>query len=135
MKHFGTLWENLTVHVENVQAHTPRITKDISILKWIETFGNHLYRSIGDYKIPLIYDVRILVHVPGIYPLLKSDQLYSEEFGSLDEDLITCASHDHSLFLQCIADVYYMLEEDTRGTIYAYLIQPFKNGRTDKEPL
>ena len=89
MKHFGTLWENLTVHVENLQAHTPRITKDVPINKWVETLEDHLYRSIGGRKILLVYAVRILVN---------TDQPYSEESGPLDENLIACTSHDRGLF-------------------------------------
>ena len=98
MKRFVTLWKNLTVCEEAIAAHTPRITKELPIVKWVDVFGDHLCRSIGGRKVPLIYVVRILVVVPVVYPLLKSDQPYSKDFGLIDKYLITCMSHNHGLF-------------------------------------
>ena len=132
MRRFGTLWENLIVRKNEVQAPTPKITKELPILKWVEPFKDHLCRCIGGRIIPLIYVVRTYVTVTGICPPLAMDQPFSEEHGSIDEDLIARASHEDGLFPQCNSDVYYKMEEATRGTIYADSIKPFqrkKDGR------
>lgn len=54
------------------------------------------------------------------------------EHGSIEMDLVNRASHDHGLFRDDSAAVYYKIEETTRGTQYADSIKPFqksKNGR------
>ena len=63
---------------------------------------------------------------------LERDQLFSKLHRSIKADLIHCASHCHGLFRDDNAQVYYKLEEATRGTAYADSIKPFewtKNGR------
>jgi hypothetical protein len=60
------------------------------------------------------------------------NQPYSEEHGSILGDLVNRASHDHGLFKADNAEVYFKLEEATRGTPYTDSIKPFsksKNGR------
>ena len=98
----------------------------------MEVFYDHLQRCIGVRKIPLIYLQRDTVAVPNIYPPLTAGQLYSNEHGSIEEDLITRSYHTYGLFRDNRADVYYKLEEATRVTPYTNSIRPFqypKNGR------
>ena len=66
------------------------------------------------------------------------NQPYSEEHGSIKNDMVARASHNHGLFKDDNASVYYKLEEATRSTPYADTIKPFqrrKNGRAAFESL
>ena len=61
-----------------------------------------------------------------------ADTPHPQEYLSIEEELIARASHDHPLFCEDNAEVYYKLEEATRLTQYAASIKPFmrqKNGR------
>ena len=98
MKRFGMLWHNLFICKDAIAVPTPRITKVLHIIKWVEAFGDHLCRSIGGRIVPLIYVVRILVVPPVACPSVATNQPYSDEFGLIDEDLIARASHNHGLF-------------------------------------
>ena len=63
---------------------------------------------------------------------MVANQPYSEEHGSVEEELIARADHTHALFCNDSASVYYFLEEGTRGTHFAASIKPFqrrKDGR------
>eukprot|EP00957_Ditylum_brightwellii_P032991 2501382-Ditylum_brightwellii.AAC.1 len=62
----------------------------------------------------------------------KDDLLRGEEFDSIEEELVTQASHTHSLYLEDNAAVYYCLEEAIWGTQYALSLKSYqqdKNGR------
>ena len=70
--------------------------------------------------------------VPAAAPDLAPGQPYGAIFGSVEEELVQRGSHDHALFREDNALVYFYLEEATRSTSYAASIKPFqrtKNGR------
>ena len=82
--------------------------------------------------IPLAYVMRAVVEVPVAVPVLENNRPHSEEHGSVENELIAQASHEHELFREDNAKVYYHLEEATHGTSYVASIKPFqqsKNGR------
>ena len=82
--------------------------------------------------IPLIYTVREhIVPVDALHPL-TTDMPHSAIHGSAEEDLIARALHDHPLFKDDSAEVYYNLETALRGTTSIASIKPFqrlKDGR------
>ena len=87
---------------------------------------------MGSRTIPLAYVVRGTVDVPAIAPNRANNQPYAEEFGSVEMELINRAKHNHALFRDDNAKVYYYLEEATRTTSFAASIKPYqrtKNGR------
>ena len=132
MRNFGEQWKALKGRKAEELPDTPQISKALPIIKWVETFKDHLQRCIGVRMIPLVYVVRIEVDVPAVCSPLAESHPYSLEHGSMEVDMIARASHGHGLFREDCAEVYYKLEEATRGTPYADSIKPFqrqKNGR------
>ena len=67
----------------------------------------------------MIYVARELIEVANVCPALATVKLSSEEHGSIEDDLIARASHNHGLFRDDRAEVYYNLDKATRGTTYA----------------
>jgi hypothetical protein len=100
-------------------------------VKWTEAFEDYLHRNIGSRHIPLAYVVRTTATVPPP-PTLQAGQPFSTEHGSVEEELTARASHTHPLYQDDNAEVYYKIEEATRGMSYAASIKPFqrrKDGR------
>lgn len=58
MKNFGEQWKALTNRKEDDDPDTPKISKALPVIKWVETFRDHLNRCIGVRNIPLTYVVR-----------------------------------------------------------------------------
>jgi hypothetical protein len=70
--------------------------------------------------------------VPAVAPPLLVGQPHSAEHGPVEAELVARAQHNHALYRDDNANVYYKLEEATRTTAYAASIKPFqctKNGR------
>ena len=66
-------------------------------------------------------------------PALAPSEPYSLEHGSVKQELVARASHTHALFREDNSDVYYKLEEATRGTLYAASIKPFQRVKQGRE--
>ena len=79
--------------------------------------------------IPLAYVTRTNKDVPAVAPPLQVRQPHSDEHGSIEGELIVCASHTHALFRDDNAAVYYALEEATCSTSYAASIKPFQRSK------
>ena len=138
MKKFGEQWKALKTRKEDDKAETPNISKDLLTIKWVATFRDHLCRCIGVRNIPLTYVVRPDVVVAALVPPLQPRQPFSELNGSIEEDLISRASHTHVLYHDENATVYYNMDEATRGTPFADSIKPFqrrKDGRIALEAM
>ena len=104
----------------------------------MKAFRDHLQCCVGVRNIPLAYVVRPNVAVTMPITAQITSQPYTEEHGSIEDDMVARASHNHGLFKDDNASVYYKLEEATRSTTYAASIQPFqkrKNRRAAFEPL
>ena len=71
--------------------------------------------------------------VPVAAPALAAGEPYSLEHGSVEQELVARASHTHALFREDNLDVYYKLEEATRGTPYAASIKPFQRAKQGRE--
>ena len=100
------------------------ISKSLPIIRWTIDI-DHLHCCIGVRMIPLAHVIRESEDVDLQYPPLGRDQLFSKVYGSIEEDMIHCASHRHGLFCDDNAEVYYKLEEATRGIAYADSIKLF----------
>jgi hypothetical protein len=81
-----------------------------------------------------VYCTRETADVPA-EPPLATNQPFSAEHGSVEAELIAHASHNHPLFQQDNSDIYYGLEEATRGTIYATSIKPFQRAKNGRDAL
>ena len=133
IKSFMEHWKALSDRkVDHDLPEVPKVTKTLTITKWTEAMADYLQRVIGSRTIPLSYVIRKEADVPVAAPVLAANQPYSEEHGSVEDELIARASHTHALYQTDNAEVYYKIEEATRGTIYAASLKPYqrrKNGR------
>ena len=81
--------------------------------------------------IPLAYVICEHMNPLGVAPPRATRQSHLEEHGSVEMDMIMRASHDHALFREDNAKVYFKLDEATRKTMYTALIKLYqrtKNG-------
>lgn len=133
LKTFHTEWEAIIKQSKEDKPTVPVLSKSQTPVRWIESFKDCLFRTYGVRKTPLTYVIRdnIAVVPEATMPLLPT-RAYSEEAGSVLNELIARLDHDNPLFKTDNNSVYSLLDEATRGTIYAPTIKPFartKNGR------
>ena len=129
MKNFDIQWTAVKEKKGEDSPETPKISKVLPVIKWTEAFQDFLNRKIGNQKIPLVYIIRDVLNPPAMAPPLAPGQPHSLEHGSVEAELIARASHAHALFRNDNFDLYFLLEEATRGTQYATSIKPFQQHR------
>ena len=132
VKNFDIQWKALVDCKKSDEPDIPKISRTLPLLKWTEAFSDYLHQVIGSRMIPLAYVIREHANPPGAAPPRANSQPHSEEHGSVELDMIMRASHDHALYREDNAKVYFKLEEATRLTMYAASIKPYqrsKNGR------
>ena len=113
---------------------TPRISSNLNVVKWTESFLDFLSRLIGVRNTPLTHVVRETVEVDiGTEVVLLNGCCYTEESGSIEQELISRASHKHPLCKDDNARIYFLLEESTRSTSYAASIKPFQKKRNGRD--
>lgn len=138
LRNFEIQWKSLKQRKEDDPPEVPKISRTLPIIKWTEAFQDYLARVIGNRMIPLSYVIRAESQVPAAVPDLANNQPHSAEHGSVEAEMVARASHDHPLYRDDNAEVYYYIEEATRSTSYAASIKPFtrtKNGRGAWEAL
>ena len=126
MKNFEMQWMALKERKGDDSPDVPKISKGLPVIKWTEAFQDFLNRKIGNRNFPLAYIIRDEPNPPAAPPPLAASQLHSIEHGSVEAELMAQASHTHALFHDDNSDLYYLLEESTRGTQYATSIKPFQ---------
>ena len=126
MKNFDVQWTALKEKKGEDSPETPKISKALPVIKWMEAFQDFLNRKIGNRNIPLMYIIRDEPNPPAMALPLAPGQPHSTEHGSVEAELIARASHTHALFRNDNSDLYFLLEEATRGTSYAASIRPFQ---------
>ena len=99
IKNFKNHWKALTERKKEDNPDTPKISRGLPIINWTEAFFDFLHRVIGVRTIPLAYVVRQDAAVPVAVPPLAAGQPYSEEYGSVEAELIARASHNHPLLV------------------------------------
>jgi hypothetical protein len=131
VKKFDIQWTALKTKKDGDEPGTPKIAKGLNIMKWSESFMDTLNRCIGVRMIPLVYVV-CKAETPPAITALAPGQPHSTAAGSIEQELIERGGHNHALFRDDRALVYYKLEEATRGTLFAASIKPYqrtKDGR------
>ena len=98
MKNFDFQWKALKDKKEAAEPETPKITKTLTIMRWSEAFRDALYQCVGVRTIPLVYVIRDDPSVPPAVPALEQGYPHSTQHGSVEEELIHRASHNHPLF-------------------------------------
>ena len=127
--YFTQQWKALKDRRDDDPPEVPKISKTLPVLKWSEAFDDYLSRAIGARTIPLSYVTRETVAVPAVAPNLVAHRPYATEFGSIEAELVARATHDHPLYQDDNASIYYALEEATRSTSYAASIKPFQRSK------
>ena len=128
-------WKSIRTLIDKDEVSVPIISKNLSPMKWIESFKNCLLQTFGSRKCPLLYVIRESAAVPpeAEDPLVLLP--HSKPFGasgSVLDEIIACYSHTHPLFKSDNNKVYLMLEQATQTTIYASTVKAHsrtKNGR------
>ena len=129
MKNFDIQWTALKEKKGEDSPETPKISKALPVIKWMEAFQDFLNRKIGNQNIPLAYIICDEPNPPAVAPPFAPGQPHSIEHGSVEAELITRASHTHALFRNDNSDLYFLLEEATQSTPYAASIKPFQQNR------
>ena len=93
MSNLEIQWKALKDRKDEDDPDVPKITKDLSIIKWTEAFEDFFNGVIG----ALAYVIQIDPQVPGPAPTLAPNQPHSTEHGSVEGELIARASHSHAL--------------------------------------
>ena len=132
LRSFYVEWEALDKLTSEDKPDVPVLSKQITPLKWVESFKDCLLRTFGVRSAPLLYVIRDEVQVPAEAedPLIAGSSFGRS--GSVLDELVTRLSHDDPLFKSDNSAVYSMLEEAARGTSYAPTIKPYartKDGR------
>ena len=129
MKNFDIQWTALKEKKGEDSPDTPKISKALPVIKWMEAFQDFLNRKIGNQNIPLVYIIPDEPNPPAAAPPLAPGQPHSIEHRSVEAELITRALHTHALFRNDNSDLYFLLEETTPSTPYAASIKPFQQNR------
>ena len=138
LRNFDTQWKALEEKIERDAPSVPKITKNVKVTSWVESFRDHLNQVYGVRNTPLAYVIRDDENVALPAPRLLNNQPHSADHGSIEGELIARISHTHATFRDDNQLVYEVLEAATRSTIYAASISPFqraKNGRAAHKAL
>ena len=133
LKGFYIEWQAINEMIKSDTPSVPVLSKHQTPIKWMESFKDCLFNTFGVRKCPLSYIIRDDVAVPpeATHPITPG-MSYSNDAGSVLQELINRYSHTHPLYKSDNNKVYSLLEEATRGTVYAPTIKPYsrtKNGR------
>ena len=133
LKEFNVEYEAIIKLSKVDKPEVPKITKNTTPLRWLESFKDALFRTFGVRDCPLLYVVREARDPPNETddPIMQGKSF--GESGSVLDEMIKRLSHEDPLFKSDNAAVYSMLDEATRGTVYAPTIKPYvrkKDGRT-----
>ena len=94
IKNFVAHWKSLTDRKDFTNPEVPKISKYLPIMKWTEAFSGFNRCVIGTSNILLSYVIRDDTMPPATAPNLENNQPFYTEFGSVEEELIACATHD-----------------------------------------
>ena len=132
LKDFYVEWEAIVKLSKEDKPEIPKLSKNMTPLRWIESFKDCLYRAFGVRNSPLSYVICEDAVVPNeVDDPLSLNKAYGSS-GSVVEELIKRMKHEDPLFKTDNGIVYYMLEEASRGTIYATTIKPFARNKDGK---
>lgn len=130
---FELQWEAIIAKGKEDEPDVPKVTKNLAITRWSESFNDFMNQVYGSRDTPLSYVIRPSVDVPVPAPDLLNNQPHSAQHGSVEGELIARLSHTHPVFRDDNKAVYLHLEVATRGTVYSASITPFcrtKDGRS-----
>ena len=93
-----TQWKALEEKIEQDAPSVPKITCNLQVTRWSESFWDHLNQVFGVRHAPLSYVIREQEIVALPAPRLANNQPHSIEHGSVEGELIARLSHTHAAF-------------------------------------
>ena len=133
LQDFGEQWKALETKSKEDDPSVPHITKALPIVKWTESFEDFLHQVVGVRCIPLAYLVRGYTVPLLTPPPLGRNKSYSDATGSVEMELISRATYNHSSYKEDNKKLYQFLEEATRTTQYSHSIRPFSRTKNGSE--
>jgi hypothetical protein len=104
----------------------PKLTKNFSIYKWLESVVLCIRQKIGIHHCPLEYAVRAILAVPVLAPLLKPLEPHSiKHGGSIECNMIARMSYEHPLFKVDNGAIFELIKNAVCGTVIVASIVPF----------
>ena len=88
MKNFDIQWTTLKEKKGDDSPRTPKISKVLPVIKWMEAFQDFLTRKIGNRNIPLAYIICDEPNPPAAAPPLAPGQPHSIEHRYVEAELI-----------------------------------------------
>lgn len=132
LKGFWTEYEAISKLMKEDKPDVPKVTKNTTPLRWIESFKDCCYRTYGVRECPLLYVIRENeTFTSEADDPLNVGRAYGSS-GSILQEMILRLNHNDPLYNTDNSQVYSMLEEATRGTIYSTTVKAFtriKDGR------
>lgn len=132
LRGFYIEWEALTKLANEDRPEVPVLSKSQTVIRWMESFRDCLSRTFGVRNCPILYVIRDTVAVPPeADDPLAAGKAYGSS-GSLVDEMMRRLSHNDPLYKSDNSLVFSLLDEATRGTVYAPTIKPYartKDGR------
>jgi len=128
LRGFYVKWEAIEKLSKEEKPYVPVLSKNVTPMKWMASFQDCLSRIFGVRMCPITYVIRENETVPSKddEPIdLANSRAYSNATKSVLNELIRRLSHNHPLYKSDNNLVYSLLDEATRGTIYAPTIKLF----------
>ena len=117
LANFELQWDALKELKNQDDPEVPKLEKR-SIIKCIESFKLHCSNVVGVRNCPIVYviDER---KANTSRPALATNQPHSEEYGSVESELVKLLSWDHLLFKNDNNNAFDRMERELIGTPYA----------------
>eukprot|EP00957_Ditylum_brightwellii_P130375 9945114-Ditylum_brightwellii.AAC.1 len=106
IKSFNDQWTRLKDWKQQMQPVVPKITRELPVMQWTDTFDDFLHRKIGVWTIPLSYVTRATALATRPASDHKDDLPHGDEFDSIEDELVAQASHMHPLYHEDNAAVH-----------------------------
>ena len=94
IKNFEIQWKAVKTKRDEDTPEVPKISKSLPIIKWTETFQDHLDHVIGVRMIPLAYVTRKDEDVPAMAPPLQDRQPHSKVHGSIEGEIVEFGAYN-----------------------------------------
>ena len=117
LANFEIQWDALKYLKKKYDPEVPKLDKG-SILKWIESLKLNCSNIVGVKNSPIVY---VIDEREANTSRLASatNQPHSEEYGSVESELVKLLSWNHMLFKNDNNNVFNRMERELTGTPYA----------------
>ena len=123
LANFDVQWRALKELKKRDEPDVPKLTKGLTIIKYIESLRVHCMEVVGVRNCPLVAYLLRDDKVPPVTPSpLAQDQPHSEKFGSVEHEMIARLTHTHPLFRNDNQNLFNRLDIGLRNTSYASVL-------------